>query len=255
MCTAVVRLDADSAWPILVAFVRDEERGRETDAPAFWWPEHPAVFGGHDQRAGGTWLAVDVETRQVAFVQNQIGPHVTFPDPAHSPSRGNLPVRALAGAAQIEQLERYQPFQLVTLHGNGAHWLRWSGSEATAVDLQPGIHIIASRGIDLPGERERRATHLERFANAADPDPALDLDTRRAWGDWIDLLDGRNATPGDLTGIVLHSVPERPAFGTVGATLVAVAADGRIRYDINATTTLDPDAWSQVHVPSASMSA
>jgi hypothetical protein len=255
MCTAVVRLDPDGEWPVLVAFVRDEQRDRMTNAPGCWWPERPSAFGGHDQRAGGTWLAVDIASRDLAFVQNQIGPHVTYPDPAHSPSRGGLPVLALGGTMDVAHIERYQPFQLVLVEGDRARWLQWSGSEANLVELQPGLHIIASRGLDLPDERERRATHLERFANATDPRPSLLHDPHEAWGEWLALLDGRDATPGDLTGIVLHSVPERPDFGTVGATLVGIAGDGRIRYDINPTTTLDPAAWSQVMVPSASMSA
>jgi hypothetical protein len=262
MCTAVVRLEPDAAWPILLGFVRDEERSRTTHAPDHWWPEQPTVLGARDERAGGTWLAVDLGSRDIAFVQNQIGPHVSFPDASASPSRGRLPLAALADGdfdvASLDALDTYQPFHLVHVRAGDsptATWWQWSGASLERLELQPGIHLVASRGLDLPGERERRATHLERFANAATPDPDPALDPRGAWGEWIDLLDGRDAQPGDLGGIVLHSVPERPAFGTVGATLVGIAADGRVRYDVNDTTSVSPDAWSQVRAASASMSA
>lgn len=259
MCTAIVRLDPDGAWPLLVAFVRDEERSRATLPPDRWWPEQPSVIGGRDERAGGTWLAVDLDARRVAFVQNQIGPHVRFPDAATSPSRGQLPLAALADEAftpdSLDDLERYQPFHLIVADRGRARWWQWSGTQLEQVELQPGIHLVASRGLDLPGERERRASQVERFANAAAPDPDPAAASPAAWGEWIGLLDGRGVEPGDLGGIVLHSVPERPGFGTVGATLVALGADGRVRYDANATTSIAPDAWSQVTVTSASMSS
>lgn len=258
MCTALLSHDPGAEWPLLLAFVRDEERGRVTDPPGFWWPEQPGVFGGHDARAGGTWLAVDVRAGRAAFVQNQIGPHVTFPDAARSPSRGQLPLLALADPAlelaDLPQLEQYQPFHLVTAGlGEAPRWRQWSGSQLEQVGLQPGVHVIASRGIGMPGERERRASLLERLAGEPRPEPAPGMAPSDAWGAWIDVLDGRSAAPDDFTGLVVHSVAERPGFGTVGATLVALAADGRVRYDVNATTTLSPGSWSQADAESASV--
>lgn len=267
MCTTLVRFDPDGAWPLLAGFVRDEDRGRETQPPGFWWPEHPTAFGARDARAGGTWLALDVGSapgeQGLAFVQNQIGPHVSFPDPASSPSRGQLPIRALAAGAAFSfdapdlaaLVPRFQPFHLVHARPHAARldWWQWNGVELVHAALQPGMHIVASRGIDLPGERERRAGQLQRFAQAAAPEPDPSLPVREAWGDWIELLDGRDARPDDMGGLVVHSVRERPGFGTVGATLVAIAADGRSRFDWNARPDVAPDAWSRTDVASASV--
>lgn len=261
MCTTILRIDPGAAWPLLLAFVRDEERGRETEPPRFWWPDRPRLVGGRDVRAGGTWLAVDVGEQaharaSVAFVQNQVGPHVTFPNGA-SPSRGELPLRALEHGcsfepAQLDDLEHYQPFHLVLAHADrddgAVDWWQWSGRRLDHLQVQAGIHLVASRGIGMAGERERRANELARFAAAATPRPEPELEPRQAWGEWIDLLDGRNAQPDDLGGLVVHSVRERPGFGTVGASLVGIAADGRVRYDVNAATDLAPDGWSAVQV-------
>lgn len=260
MCTAIVRYEPGSEWPLLVAFVRDEDRGRETDPPGFWWPDHPGMFGGRDTRAGGTWLAVGLRTARLAFVQNQIGPHVSFPDESASPSRGQLPLHALAqpqlDLRDLDSLERYQPFHLLTCgRYEPPRWWQWSGTTLEQVTLQPGIHLVASRGLGLAGERERRATQLERFAAAASPRPEPGLAPADAWSEWLSLLDGRDAQPGDFGGLVVHSVPERPGFGTVGATLVAIASDGRVRYDVNAATDLMPDAWAPADLAAAGASA
>lgn len=264
MCTALVRYDPGAAWPLLVAFVRDEDRGRETLAPDTWWPEQPTVIAARDARAGGTWLALDARdgdgTSRIAFVQNQIGPHVSFPNADSSPSRGQLPLVALAesgfDAADIAGLKHYQPFHLVLAtpgESHGVDWWQWNGTRLDHVELQAGMHLVASRGLELGGERERRATLLARFAQAATPDPDPALDSATAWTPWLELLDGRAAQPDDLGGLVVHSVTQRPGFGTVGATLVAIAADGRTRYDVNDTTSLSPDAWTQVTIPSPSV--
>lgn len=263
MCTTVVRLDPGAAWPLLLGFVRDEDRDRDTLAPGPWWQEQPNVVGGRDARAGGTWLAVDLRPdddapARIAFVQNQIGGHVRFPPADDSPSRGRLPLVALASESfdltELPGLDRYQPFHLVCIDpsdSGSADWWQWNGSSLDHIALQPGMHLVASRGPDLPDEPARRASLLASFAQADVPDPDPELDPSAAWGAWLDLLDGRQATPDDFGGLVVHSVAARPGFGTVGATLVAIAADGRVRYDVNETTTLTPDAWVQVQLTDA----
>lgn len=265
MCTALVRIDPHGRWPLLVAFVRDEDRGRPTDPPAFWWTQQPTLLGGRDARAGGTWLAVDVGgfpsgASGVAFVQNRIGPDVVEPLVAAPPSRGMLPLLALSDdhfdVADLRDLDRHHPFHLVRAmvreEAVEVDWWQWSGTDLVRIGLSPGMHLVASRGLDLPGERRRRADQLASFARAGTPEPEPGLPPARAWGPWLDLLDARDVEPGDLGGLAVRSIPDRPGFGTVGATLVAVATDGRVRYDINPSPRLEPAAWVPVDtVPGA----
>jgi hypothetical protein len=251
MCTALVQLTPDSAWPLRVTFVRDEDRSRAADPPGYWWPEQPTVAGGRDQRAGGTWLAVDTDAQHtaVAFLLNRhepgIEPHAQLD---HALSRGTLPLLALARGgfhADAVDLARYQPFHLVHATTTGASWWRWDGTTFEHESLGSGLHMIASRGVQLPGEAARRATQLARFGTITLPEPPAEGDTRAAWNGWLDLLDGRDVTIDDLDAMVVTGVSAYPHFGTVGASLVAVARDGRVRYDVTSSQEVAPDAWTQ----------
>ncbi|MFM7779687.1 MAG: NRDE family protein, partial [Alphaproteobacteria bacterium] len=58
MCTLILLIRPDHAWPMLIAANRDERADRAWDAPAAWWPDYPGVIGGRDRSAGGTWMAL-----------------------------------------------------------------------------------------------------------------------------------------------------------------------------------------------------
>ncbi len=262
MCTVLVRLDPHGAWPVLVAFVRDEDRSRPTAPPDAWWPEHPTAIGGRDEVAGGTWLAVDAgHPPALALLTDQFDPHATLPDPATSPTRGTLPLLALARGAHFDleadapgNVHAYQSFHLVSIapeHGdwNIERW-GWDGTALEHEQLGPGDHVVASRALTLPGERERRMRLLDAMAHLDEIDPDHALTTADAWGNWLDLLDGRGVGPDDLDHLTVHSVQQRPGFGTVGASLVAIAADGRVRYDVNRTSSVHPDHWASVAISS-----
>ncbi|MCW2922366.1 MAG: hypothetical protein JWL76_2240 [Thermoleophilia bacterium] len=258
MCTVLVRLDPDGAWPVLVAFVRDEDRDRPTSPPGAWWPQHPTFLGGRDELAGGTWLAVDTASPPaLTLLTDQFDPAATMPDPTLSPTRGTLPLLALDRGVHFDleadapgDVHAYQSFHLVSVtpDAGGWHVQRW-GWDGTALDheeLAPGDHVVASRAVTLTGERERRQRLLDALSrlDAVDPDPALPTDA--AWGAWLDLLDGRDVAPDDLDQLTVCSVRQRPGFGTVGASLVGFSADGRIRYDVNRTASIDPTEWTVV---------
>ncbi len=258
MCTVLVRLDPHGEWPVLVAFVRDEDRSRPTAPPAAWWPDHPSVVGGRDDVAGGTWFALETsDPPALALLTDQFDPAVTLPDPALSPTRGTLPLLALARGPLFDLeadapggVPTYQSFHLVSAtldHGvwHAERW-GWDGVQLDHEELPPGDHVIASRALTLPGERARRARILDAMAGlgSGDPDPARPV--ADAWGDWLDLLDGRGVAPDDLDSLTVRSVRERPGFGTVGASLVGFSADGRVRYDVNRTASIDPNSWTAV---------
>jgi hypothetical protein len=250
MCTTLVRFDPAATWPALVAFVRDEDRHRRTDPTGFWWPDQPTVLGGHDARAGGTWLAVDLASATIAFLQNRFEPALADVHPERPISRGTIPLRTLADgddfdAAQLP-LERHEPFHLARVTRTRATWWRWDGSHLEVDELDPGVHIVASRGAELAGEPERRVQQLARFAQATAPSPEPELEPHAAWGSWIDLLDGTASEPDSFDGLVVHSSSARPGFGTVGATLVALRADGSVRMDVNRTQLVEPGAWARV---------
>ncbi|MCB0880375.1 MAG: NRDE family protein [Thermoleophilia bacterium] len=260
MCTVLLRLRPDSAWPVRLAFVRDEDRDRPSDPPARWWPQLPHAIGGRDARAGGTWLAVDLSSpTSLAMLTDRYDPTAALPDLTSSPTRGTLPLVSLERGPHFD-LEAdvpggvavYQPFHLASLQRDRERWIAerwsWTGSALDHARLDAGDHVIASRASTLPGELQRRARLLAELEMVDDDDRDFDAAGDSTWSDWIDLLDARSVQPDQLDAIAIHSVAQRPGFGTVGASLVAIAADGRVRYDINRTPDLSPDAWRRVPI-------
>ncbi len=66
---------------------------------------------------------------------------------------------------------------------------------------------------------------------SGDPDPQT-ASIQHAWGDWLALAagDGLAATePGAI--IVRRELPDGRIYGSTSVTLVALARDGRLRYD------------------------
>lgn len=246
MCTVLLRLAPDAEWPVRIAFVRDEDRDRPSDPPSAWWPDLPRVIGGRDARAGGTWLAVDADRPPAAaLLTDQFDPAATIPDPAISPTRGRLPLLALERGAHFDLeadapggVDVYQPFHLVTVLRESGSWAverwGWNGTRLDHELLPAGDHVVASRAPTLPGELRRRSTLLDQLG-AIHPESG--------WAPWIELLDSRDVQPGDLDRVAIHSISQRPGFGTVGATLLSLAEDGRVHYQYNRTHTLDPAAW------------
>jgi hypothetical protein len=253
MCTGVVHLDRIGGAALL-AFVRDEDRTRPTLPPGRWWPEAPERIGGRDERAGGTWLAVeDGPHPRIAFVQNRrdLEPGGGIAGDQRI-SRGTLPGHVLDhGGLRLDEgdLRRVEPFVLVLIDPSAAsRWWNWNGTELSTGELADGWHLVTSYGIDQPQLSSRHRRWLPQFERAPLPDPlahGAEASTHEAWGSWIELLDGRDAQRGDESTLVIVGIDEHPHFGTVGASLVAVRA-GVVRMDSNAAHDVDPSSWRRV---------
>lgn len=85
MCLIVLAIGQQSDYPLILAANRDEFHARPT-REAHWWPDKPAVLGGRDLQAGGTWLALNRSGR-FATVTNYRDAQP--PSPKHR-SRGHL---------------------------------------------------------------------------------------------------------------------------------------------------------------------
>ena len=243
MCTVVVSLAPGAPVPLLLLGVRDEFTGRPWQRPARHWPGS-ALIGGLDEQAGGTWLAVHPEQSRVGCILNGRG---TFAPPDRRRSRGELPLRAAAEGQQAlkelyqapETLARYDPFYLVCADLSAVLLLGWDGATAELTDLEPATHVLTNAGHMYPPGRdnlgkppdEKAARFGPKFAArrpSGDPDARL----QDAWGDWLALAggDGLAATePGAI--IVRRELPDARVYGSTSVTLVALDADGRLRYD------------------------
>ena len=117
--------------------------------------------------------------------------------------------------------------------------------------LAPGTHLFSNAGHAYPVEPgdpagEPKAAHFaDKFAAARPPaDPALPL--AQAWGDWLTLAAGDGLDPAVPAAILVRrTLPDGQLYGTGSMTLVALAADGRLRYDFQPRPG-DPATWYPV---------
>ena len=260
MCTVVVSLQPDAPVPLLLLGVRDEFTGRPWQPPARHWAAAPwaPLIGGLDEQAGGTWLAVHPGQSRVGCILNGRG---EFAPPDRRRSRGELPLRAAAEGQQALKelyqapgtLARYDPFYLVCADLSSVLLLGWDGVEADLTELEPATHVLTNAGHMYPPGRdnlgkppdEKAARFGPKFAaRRPSGDPTATL--AGAWGDWLALAegDGLPATePGAL--IVRRELPDGRIYGSTSVTLVALAADGRLRYDFQPDPA-DPATWYSV---------
>src|ERR671914_86213 len=261
MCTAVVSFAPNSAFPVLLAGVRDEFAARAWQPPHRHWPDRPALIGGRDTQAGGTWLAVDPDAPRVACVLNGRGRMA--PEHART-SRGELPLRAAAGfgtEGKLAELDlmKFDPFHLVGAEPDAVRLWSWAGDALTEHPLGPGLHIVVNNGLDGgdlcydgPGgaEMSARVAHFRRgFAAAARPEPAA-RPPAAAWGEWLPLVDGDGLARDDPRALILRrDFGEGGIWGTTSVSLVALSREGA-RFDFSADPG-NPDAWYTVTEPPA----
>jgi uncharacterized protein with NRDE domain len=159
MCLLSVAWQSSVELPVIFAGNRDEYHARSS-AAAGWWDDQPAILGGRDLVAGGSWLGINKNGR-VAVVTNR--PDLQAPE-QDALSRGELVSGWLAspGATNIipqlpEHHQRYGGFSLLlgqinpklplTMEqlsgGNGIPTLQRQA-------VQPGISGLSNTAIESP---------------------------------------------------------------------------------------------------------
>jgi hypothetical protein len=152
MCTILLRWDPSANAAVVLAANRDEFRARLADDPG---EIAPGVFAGRDRTAGGTWLAVS-RAGIAALTNVRTGPR----DP-NAPTRGSLPLAALAGTLPTE-LGPYNAFNLLVVDRDGARVVTHEGpgTPVRTTRLAPGTHVIDNDAFGRPSPRVVRATAL-----------------------------------------------------------------------------------------------
>ena len=150
MCFILVTFRRHQGYPLVVAANRDEYYARRCHS-ARWWND-PVIFGGRDEVAGGTWLAVDARGR-FAAVTNYRDPRYRR---AHPHSRGELIPRYLAsnldvrgfGALLAANAGRYAPFNM--LFGGPRELGYFNNRDNQTVVLEPGVYGLGNALLDTP---------------------------------------------------------------------------------------------------------
>lgn len=186
MCLIAFYFSPDRPRYLLLAANRDEFHERPA-RPMAWWGHQGAWLAGHDERAGGTWLAVARDGRWSAVTN--------FRDPRAGPgaaSRGELPLAFLSGClAPVDYVRsvylerrRYAPFNL--LAGDGRS-LWYCSTHRAPQSVPPGVHALSNGLLDEPWPKSRRIAGALRGlldqASVFQPDPLFSLMDDRQPGD------------------------------------------------------------------------
>ena len=140
MCLIAFAIGAHPRWPLLIAANRDEHFDRPT-LPLHRWrsPAGQTIVSGRDERAGGTWLGMNL-TGRIAMLTN-------VREPRMAPgvrSRGDLPLAWLESQQSAEDFldgldpQAYSGFNLVIGELAGNHWHWMSNRQPGPAGVQPG---------------------------------------------------------------------------------------------------------------------
>ena len=264
MCLAAIAHRVHPQYRLIVLANRDEFHARPA-LSTHLWSDQPSILGGRDERAGGTWLAID-RRRRVGLVTNYREPARPAVD---APTRGRL-VPAFLSATQpperfiaelAAEADKYAGFNLL-LADRDTLWYASNRHPRFAADLPRGVHALSNHLLDTPWPklrrlRERLTTWLE-TASESPGEMASSLEPL-----WTALTDDERAAPDALpsTGVspewehLLSSAFIRHAdYGTRCSTLVLVghddsldieersyATDGGIRERVRWRA--DPNMW------------
>ena len=154
MCLVALAIDMDRRFPLVVAANRDEFYDRAASRLA-WWnasSDAPAILGGRDLEAGGTWLGLTAAGR-MGLLTNVRNPKRH--DPA-APSRGRIVPDWLAAREPVDRfwmrtaLAGYNGFNLIAADFvlGECYWASNTGAHPQRLDR--GIYGLSNAALDTP---------------------------------------------------------------------------------------------------------
>jgi uncharacterized protein with NRDE domain len=154
MCLLALALDQSSRFPFVFAGNRDEFFDRPASRLAWWAPEDggPAILGGRDLQAGGTWLGLTA-TGRLGVLTNVRAPESMD---ASAPSRGGIVPQWLKGHADMSTLwprlamQGYNGFNLLAVDfaQGEAFWV--NNRKLYPERLNHGIHGLSNAILNTP---------------------------------------------------------------------------------------------------------
>lgn len=161
MCLILLAREVRPDWPLVLAANRDEYFSRPTRA-AHYWEDAPAVLGGRDLKAGGSWLGVDTGGRLAAVTNYREPPQAVTGVESRGRLVSDFLTQSREPAAYLEDVQRrrrhFDAFNLLV--GRGSDVQIYSSRSTAPLRLAAGIHGISNGDLDSPWpkvERGRRA--------------------------------------------------------------------------------------------------
>lgn len=217
MCTLVVAHQLVPDLPLIVLANRDEFVDRPARGPGLLRSDPPA-FGGRDEQAGGTWMAVN-EHGLLVGLTNLAG---QAPDLSRR-SRGLLVVDLLEHrtAAEVRDAllllgrDEYNPFRVIASDGEAALRARYDGTAAIEM-LGPGVHGATNWRDNSEGAGKR--LHAEQLvADALSGSPRDSLSTARAL---VGVAKLHDADGDPRQSLCCHA----PGYGTRSSSIVVLGS-------------------------------
>lgn len=232
MCLAALSIGQHARHVFVLAANRDEYHQRPAARLGWWLPDGggPAVLGGRDLQAGGSWCALSA-TGRLALVTNVRRPGAFE---AGAPSRGEIVAQWLRGDQPPDRfwvqvgLAGYNPFNLIAIDfAQALHF--WCGEDAAPRRLDTGrLYGLSNAQLDTPWPKVvalkqamRSAVGAARSVQGLADRLFTALADRRTWPD-ADLP--RTGVPiereRELSAAFVH-MPDR-GYGTRCSTVVIV---------------------------------
>lgn len=154
MCLVALALDQSSRFPFVLAANRDEFFDRPA-ARLAWWESPdggPAILGGRDLHAGGTWLGLTAHGR-LGMVTNVRNPLDNDPQ---APSRGQIVPQWLRGDTGMPMLwprlamTGYNGFNLLALDFAQGECFWINNRQRYPERLQRGIYGLSNAQLNTP---------------------------------------------------------------------------------------------------------
>ena len=154
MCLAVMAVESDRRFPLVVASNRDEFFDRPA-APLDWWQraaDEAPILSGRDLVSGGTWLGLSARGR-LAMLTNVRG---AGPVDADAPSRGAIVPAWLAAREPADRfwmrcaLAGHSGFNLLAADFSSGDCFWSSNQGANPRRLAKGVYGLSNASLDTP---------------------------------------------------------------------------------------------------------
>jgi uncharacterized protein with NRDE domain len=220
--------------PLIIAANRDELYDRPAVAMTVLRSDEPRILGGRDERAGGTWLAVN-SRGVVAGLTNQ--PSAAGRDPSKR-SRGELPlafaVHEDAAAAVSEVTVNPADYNPCWMLVGDRHSLFsigvGSGTKVEVEQLGPGLYVLENAPLRAHSAKSAFVEQLVQAKRAEAPGVAGTIDALEAVLRIHEPAVSQPRTdetgrtwPPELSAPCVHT----PTYGTRSSMTVCVPAGGR----------------------------
>jgi uncharacterized protein with NRDE domain len=222
MCILMVVHRVLQDYPIIVAANRDEYHDRPTQGPTLLG-RSPRIWGGRDERAGGTWMGINEHAVVVGLTNRRL--HAEQETDSERRSRGLVCLEALQSRTAAEAVESlmtrppqlYNPFNLLVMDPDSLIWVAYD-DEPTSQPLQPGLHILANGELnDFETVRLRRARQLLQAAEQTGLPTLLPFLEQVC----------RDHEPGVQNRETICMHRDADNYGTVSSTILALPSDGQ----------------------------